>query len=84
MSNMDVLVAILIAFVGVTGKVMPKTGNCRTLIVSPTVIPSQYKKPVEVTVTNASDQPFVISRGIKVAQLQLSRIKRNQGEEFLI
>ena len=59
---------------GVTGKVMPKAGNPITLTISPTVIPSQYKEPVEVTVTNASDQPFVISRGFKVARLRLQTL----------
>jgi len=52
-----------------------------TLLNAPGTIDADYRGPVGVILANLGDQPFVIARGDRIAQLVIARVERAVFEE---
>ena len=52
-----------------------------TLLNAPGTIDSDYRGEVKAILVNLSTQPFTISRGMKVAQMVIARLKQADVEE---
>jgi len=65
---------------GFEGQVRPRSGlalRCGvTLANSPGTIDSDYRGEIKVILVNLSDQPFVVRRGERIAQLVVSPVAR--------
>ena len=47
-----------------------------TLLNAPGTIDSDYRGEIKAILVNLGDAPFIVSRGMKIAQLVLARVKR--------
>lgn len=65
---------------GYEGQVRSRSGLARkhgiSVLNAPGTIDSDYRGEVGVVLINQGDQPFVVSRGMRVAQLVISKVER--------
>lgn len=65
---------------GFEAQVRPRSGlalkNGITVLNSPGTIDADYRGEVGVILANASDQPFTIERGLRIAQMVIARHER--------
>lgn len=68
-------------------QVRPRSGlalrNGVTLLNSPGTIDSDYRGPVGVILVNLGNEPFVVRRGDRIAQLVLAPVARAEFDESL-
>ena len=70
---------------GTEGQVRPRSGLAArhgvTVLNAPGTIDSDYRGPLGVLLANFGDEPFVIRRGDRIAQLVLARVANAVFEE---
>jgi len=70
---------------GFEGQVRPRSGlalkNGVTVLNAPGTIDSDYRGEVKVILVNTSNEPFEITRGMRVAQIVFARAERMQLQE---
>jgi dUTP pyrophosphatase len=66
--------------VGFEAQVRPRSGlaanNGVTVLNTPGTIDSDYRGEVKIILINLGDEPFVISRGMRIAQMVITRHER--------
>ena len=70
---------------GFEGQVRPRSGlalkNGVTVLNAPGTIDSDYRGEVKVILVNTSDEPFEISRGMRIAQIIFGRVEQVKLQE---
>ncbi|MBY0532503.1 MAG: dUTP diphosphatase [Xanthobacteraceae bacterium] len=70
---------------GFEGQVRPRSGLALksgvTVLNAPGTIDSDYRGEVKVILANTSNEPFEISRGMRIAQLVFARVEQMQLQE---
>jgi dUTP pyrophosphatase len=73
--------------VGTEGQIRPRSGLALrhgiTCLNSPGTIDADYRGELQVLLINHGDQPFVIERGMRIAQLVIARVVMDEPAEVL-
>ncbi len=70
---------------GFEGQIRPRSGlalkNGITVLNAPGTIDSDYRGEVKVILVNTSDEPFEITRGMRIAQIVFARVEQMSLQE---